>query len=118
MAAATWVLTWSSWLFMSAISCLTTFSGSSARSIRSLMLARISVETRSRMPMRWVLPGIRLSRVAARLNLGSRPGARMLLGGGRDVGRQVDRGRAGGDRAGPVGVDGLPLELVARVVDA
>src|ERR1044072_8693451 len=51
VAAATCVLTWISWLFMSAMSCLTTFSGSSARSIMSLILALRSVETRSRMPM-------------------------------------------------------------------
>src|SRR6476660_5737572 len=47
MATATWVLTWSSWFSISRMTCLIIFSGSSARSIRSLRFARTSVATRS-----------------------------------------------------------------------
>src|SRR5277367_485601 len=47
MAMATCVLTWRSWFSMSRTSCLQSFSGSSAFSMRSLMLARKSVPTRS-----------------------------------------------------------------------
>src|SRR5580658_514043 len=47
MAIATCVLTCKSWLFMSRITCLIIFSGSSALSIKSLRLARTKVETRS-----------------------------------------------------------------------
>src|SRR5438132_5675425 len=48
MAAATWVFTWMSWLCMSIKYCLIIFSGSSALSSMSLMLARTSWVTRSR----------------------------------------------------------------------
>src|SRR5262249_32167542 len=51
--AATCVLTWMSWFSMSWMSCRIIFSGSSARSIRSLMLARRIVLTRSRIPIAW-----------------------------------------------------------------
>src|SRR5208283_2794532 len=47
IAIATWVLTCKSWLFMSRITCLIIFSGSSALSIRSFRFARTNVETRS-----------------------------------------------------------------------
>src|SRR5208282_5521224 len=47
MAMATCVLTCKSWLFMSRMTCLIIFSGSSALSIKSLRLARTKVETRS-----------------------------------------------------------------------
>src|SRR5580704_7928414 len=47
MAIATCVLTCRSWFSMSSTSCFANFSGSSAFSIRSLMLARKRVPTRS-----------------------------------------------------------------------
>src|SRR5581483_7211228 len=47
MAIATCVFTCRSWFCMSRMTCLIIFSGSSALSTRSLMLARINVETLS-----------------------------------------------------------------------
>jgi len=50
MAAATCVLTWINWLFMSRSSCLIAFSGSSARSIASLTFDLTSSEILSSKP--------------------------------------------------------------------
>src|SRR5918996_5844371 len=47
IAMATWVFTCMSWFCISRITCLIIFSGSSALSIRSFRLARISVDTLS-----------------------------------------------------------------------
>jgi hypothetical protein len=51
MAAATCCLALTSWPFMSAISWLSIFSGSSAEEMRSLMLERTTREKRSKMPI-------------------------------------------------------------------
>src|SRR5579863_3793715 len=51
MLIATWVLTCMSWFSISRMTCLTIFSGSSARSMRSFRLARRSVPTLSNSAM-------------------------------------------------------------------
>src|SRR5215813_10022555 len=56
METATCVLTCKYWFSISRITCLIIFSGSSARSIMSLRLARISVPTLSKSPISFSFP--------------------------------------------------------------
>src|SRR6266511_1700012 len=75
IAAATCCLAFASWLRMSTISWLSIFSGSSAREIKSLMFDRISVERRSKIPMRTL--SVRAGRHCPAPNLRSRRSASM-----------------------------------------